>query len=292
MSKANHSRIWLPGLMLIDPFDPFGRLRAGRLRALSRGKPGFTLIELLVVIAIIAILAALLVPAVKNAMEVGRRANCASNQRQLGVGAYGHAVDHEDQLPEGHWGEANSIRHFQSFRDGYGVIKAVMRCPSGDQEWSRRGWLDTWDGKNAYVPGSSPLGYSYYNYWGGEGGLPLGIGGTRNGWKPSQFLALADGIGPVVTLSGVEFPTRNPLAGDVTYGAFHIQDLGWTGWRRVTAPNRSNHAGEDGLSAEGTNLLYADGHVEWNAMGHQPYFFASDFYGPTGYWDEELGQNV
>ena len=59
----------------------------------------FTLIELLVVIAIIAVLAALLVPAVQNALVISRQAVCGSNLRQFGILFTIYARDHDDLMP-------------------------------------------------------------------------------------------------------------------------------------------------------------------------------------------------
>ncbi len=61
-------------------------------------KSRFTLIELLVVVAIIAILAAILLPALSEARERGRRIACLSKERQLALGMHVFYNDFE-RLP-------------------------------------------------------------------------------------------------------------------------------------------------------------------------------------------------
>ena len=59
----------------------------------------FTLIELLVVIAIIAILAAMLLPALKNARDMAKASVCLNNMRQQSTALLLYAEENNDRIP-------------------------------------------------------------------------------------------------------------------------------------------------------------------------------------------------
>ncbi|WP_417393706.1 type II secretion system protein [Gimesia chilikensis] len=67
--------------------------------ALQAHKRGFTLIELLVVIAIIAVLVALLLPAVQQAREAARMAQCKNNLRQIVLACHMYADSNSGYWP-------------------------------------------------------------------------------------------------------------------------------------------------------------------------------------------------
>src|SRR2546426_12067542 len=98
----------------------------------SRRVLGFTLIELLVVIAIIGILAGMLLPALNQAREKGRRAACASNLRQIGIAIISYAGDNQMHLPTAGYGPPPSTDpswDAKLINGGYTTEK-VFICPS------------------------------------------------------------------------------------------------------------------------------------------------------------------
>jgi len=139
-------------------------------------KDGFTLIELLVVIAIIAILAGLILSALSRAREMGRRAVCLNNLKQLFLALDMYATDNLDyypiaaEVPSLHLNDDPRICDVLS---SYLKSPYVFKCPSDKEGYFER-------------EGSS------YEYNVSLGGRKRDSGGSFSSMGPSRIWAFYD----------------------------------------------------------------------------------------------------
>ncbi|MEP3480905.1 MAG: DUF1559 domain-containing protein [Fuerstiella sp.] len=117
--------------------------RTTRSSAIRRG---FTLIELLVVISIIAVLMSLILPAVQNAREAGRRTQCLNNIRNVTLAAMNFASSNKSRLPAlGYFPSDDALVAAGGTATGSGRINgrswAVEMLPFMDQQ----GTFDRWE---------------------------------------------------------------------------------------------------------------------------------------------------
>jgi len=117
-------------------------------------REGFTLIELLVVIAIIAILMAILVPTLNRARELGKRAACLSNLKQLTLAWIMYADDNEGKIVKARVGQTDKsgrviawvgvpgmneseVEKIANIQEGllfpYARNVRLYRCPTGER---------------------------------------------------------------------------------------------------------------------------------------------------------------
>ena len=128
---------------------------------------GFTLIELLVVVAIIVALLAILLPSMGRAVYTAQLAVCASNLREIALGAFNYATDHTGAYPHRPtWAlkagsKPNNIM-FGTLDDrpiieDYIDLNGVINCPLGEKV----DWVGTNPASGMEAPYNLFFGYGY-----------------------------------------------------------------------------------------------------------------------------------
>jgi prepilin-type N-terminal cleavage/methylation domain-containing protein/prepilin-type processing-associated H-X9-DG protein len=222
----------------------------------SKEFSAFTLIELLVVIAIIAILAAMLLPALAKAKERGRRISCLNNEKQLQLGS----LMYSDDDRKGNYSPAlNDSDDDQSWLyPNYIPNVNVFVCPSTQNFIRTTNFVKNVLGENSlrdltyFAPSKKNPGSSYelFGWWGYSGDTTYPSARKTRGnvlnWVyryPSRY--------------SYNLPYLKSVAGASRAWLFLDGDDGYLGSRNNIPDPIDNHG------ADGGNISFCDGHVEF-----------------------------
>jgi len=201
----------------------------------------FTLIELLVVIAIIAILAAMLLPALKNARESVKRVACSSVLKQFLQGGFSYANDAQD-----YWVPIRTDVIWTSNLLFSQCVGAKVN-PSANSYWAK-GMLCP-NASAALSSVSTNAGISYYNICFSYGASYVSKGTVT--WYPFKLSQVSN---PSTRMAWVDATDWDVWSGGAYYPTNYSQ-YGEQGYPTIAAMTAYRHPGSS------ANLAFHDGHV-------------------------------
>lgn len=194
-------------------------------------KKSFTLIELLVVITIIAILAAMLLPALSAARERARAANCTGNLKQLGLCYQMYMDDNNGYVPGCHDGTNYTPAYTRGGWAYYFLSAQYMAAGDTLPEVVVRA-----DQVIRCNSDSKPYTENYHT-------------SSYACSNPLEFHAL----------HGLANPQSKFLLIESQADFHHIQDYDFLSEQYAANPDLA-----DWRHNNGANVLWFDGHVDWN----------------------------
>ena len=249
------------------------------MKEIQQKQGGFTLIELLVVIAIIAILAAMLLPALKNAREFSKQICCTSQMKQIDMGFISYTTDNDSWLPfskcagyEPEWPDPRKIGTYLGIRYFTGSQPPLVYvCPNANYQQRKD------SGEIPFGPNDKQR-----NYLGPNGTTVASYGTTYGnlnsimGWidwsngkitNPTRITNLRQPTIKVCVQELIPWYDEPPHYITVYFNYYHINTR-WGG--RMAGDFRHRH---------GHNVSFLDGHVQWYPF--QPTDWAYDYSQPT-----------